>query len=234
MDLEIDNLLERYLGLLDEYTKLREALGATLRSMYQNIARANFSAERGMRYGPDHFDERMQAVRKLRVVDAEPGSSPPGDAGSPRFVVAGPDSTAAAPAPKTRSTAGDDDASPSSEPGLGQGGDGAGSEDARPDDAGTTGETADGKTAPARPKDPLRWFGLFTPAPLRSAQGQAVKLVEELVPRLATVTAEMANVEIEVRRARKKRAKAAAAAAKEADEGPQSKQPASGPELAVA
>ncbi|TLD04729.1 uncharacterized protein PgNI_09979 [Pyricularia grisea] len=222
MDLEIDNLLERYLGLLDEYTKLRETLATTQRLMYQNIARANFSAERGMRYGPNHFDERMQAVRKLRVVDDGPGSSPPGDASSPRFVVSEPDSTApAAPAPETPAKAGDDD---------GRAAEGAGSEGAQPD-AETTRESTDGKTAPARPKDPLRWFGLFTPAPLRSAQGQAVQLVEEIVPRLATVAAEMAAVEIEVRRARKKRAKAAA---REARDEPEVRQPASGPGLAVA
>ncbi|KAL5877870.1 hypothetical protein ACKVWC_007013 [Pyricularia oryzae] len=219
MDLEIDNLLERYLGLLDEYTKLRESLGTTQRFMYQNIARANFSAERGMRYGPDHFDERMQAVRKLRLVGDESRSSSPGDASSPRFVVAGPDSTRA---PETPTKASDDD---------GKAADGAESDDIQTEDAEKTRETADGNTAPARPKDPLRWFGLFTPAPLRSAQGQAVQLVEEIVPRLATVTAEMASVEIEVRRARKKRAKAAAREAKNESE---VKQPASGPELAVA
>ncbi|TLD34147.1 hypothetical protein PspLS_00359 [Pyricularia sp. CBS 133598] len=231
MDLEIDNLLERYLGLLDEYTKLREALGTTQRLMYQNIARANFSAERGMRYGPDHFDERMQAVRKLRVVDDESGSSPPGDAGSPRFVVAGPEPTAA-PAHETSTKAGDDEGS-RPEPGFdedGKGADGAGTEDAQ-SEAETPREPTDGKIAPARPKDPLRWYGLFTPAPLRSAQGQAVQLVEEIVPRLATVTAEMASVEIEVRRARKKRAKAAA---RETRDETEVKHPASGPELAVA
>ena len=33
----------------------------------QHIARANFTAERGVRYGQDHYDERMQAIRLLQV-----------------------------------------------------------------------------------------------------------------------------------------------------------------------
>ena len=47
----IDTLLERYLGLIDEYSQLREDLSRLQRGMFQDIARANFSAERGVRYG---------------------------------------------------------------------------------------------------------------------------------------------------------------------------------------
>ena len=61
----IDALLERYLGLLDEYTQLRKSLSQIQSNVYQNIARANFAGERGMRYGQDHYDERMQAIRLL-------------------------------------------------------------------------------------------------------------------------------------------------------------------------
>jgi hypothetical protein len=56
--------------------------------------------------------------------------------------------------------------------------------------------------------DPLRWFGILTPLALRQAQVQAIKAVEEIIPRLATLSVEMAAVELEVRRARKRRAKA--------------------------
>ncbi|KAL2155964.1 hypothetical protein VTH82DRAFT_707 [Thermothelomyces myriococcoides] len=62
-----------------------------------------------------------------------------------------------------------------------------------------------------RPIDPLRWFGILTPLPLRQAQSHSIKVVEEIIPRLATLNAEMAEVELEVRRARKRRAKAAKA-----------------------
>ncbi|KAL8408784.1 hypothetical protein RB594_007282 [Gaeumannomyces avenae] len=148
MDAEIDALLERYLGLLDEYAELRASLGAVQSGMYQNIARANFAAERGMR--------------------KEPGSSEPMA-----------------------------EANQQSYDGV----------------AGTNGATA--KASPATRKDPLRWFGLFTPTSLRLAQGQAVEIVEDLLPRIASVDAEMGQVEIQVRRAKKKRSKAATAAEKE-------------------
>ena len=53
--------------------------------------------------------------------------------------------------------------------------------------------------------DPLRWFGILTPAALRQAQGHAITAVEDIIPRLATVSGEMAALEVAVRRARKKR-----------------------------
>lgn len=65
-------------------------------------------------------------------------------------------------------------------------------------------------------KDPLRWFGLLTPQPLRTAQASSVEAVSTVIPRLVTLNQEMSQLEIEVRRARKKRSKAEAAAGKDA------------------
>jgi hypothetical protein len=167
---DIDTLLERYLGLLDEYTKLRSSLTDLQSRIYQNIARANFSAERGVRYGQDLYDQRMQSSRALVISN--------GDNNTPSFKIV----------PRT---------------GVDQ-------------DAG--GDEEKEKSA-ERPRDPLRWFGILTPMPLRQAQSQAVEAVEEIIPKLVSVNAEMADVEIQVRRARKKRAKAEAAAEKEQQEG---------------
>ncbi|ATY63630.1 hypothetical protein A9K55_008494 [Cordyceps militaris] len=66
--------------------------------------------------------------------------------------------------------------------------------------------TAEGRNAAGN--NPLRWFGVLVPQALRDAQSEAVRTVEDILPRLASVQAEMAQVEIEVRRARKRRAKA--------------------------
>ncbi|KAH6671564.1 hypothetical protein F5X68DRAFT_43146 [Plectosphaerella plurivora] len=164
-DDHIDLLLERYLGLLDEYTTLRESLSKSQASMYHDIARANFSAERGIRYGPDYYDERMQASRILAVTTADDAEQVP---------------------------AFESIKAPEPEP----------SKDA---------PEAEGE-APPKPKskDPLRWFGILAPQPLRQAQAHAVSAVDTLIPRLATVDAEMKHVEIQIRRARKKRTKAAA------------------------
>ncbi len=156
-DAVVDALLERYLGLLDEYTALRASLGALQAAMYHSLARANFAAERGLRYGPDHYDDRMQARRRLRIAAAA-ASEGEGDG------------------PAAASFAADSRRGRRQQPAA----------------------------------DPLRWFGLLAPAPLRAAQASAVQAVEHVVPRLASLDAAMAELEIDVRRARKRRAKAAA------------------------
>jgi hypothetical protein len=70
---------------------------------------------------------------------------------------------------------------------------------------------ADEPNRGTKPKDPLRMFGILTPQALRLAQGGAIKMVEDIVPKLVQVDAEMKEVEIKIRRARKFRAKAEAA-----------------------
>ena len=72
-------------------------------------------------------------------------------------------------------------------------------------------DNADEEKSPAKPKDPIRMFGILTPKALRLAQGGAIKMVEEIVPELVSIDAEMKEVEIKIRRARKNRAKAEAA-----------------------
>ncbi|KAK3356934.1 hypothetical protein B0T25DRAFT_630113 [Lasiosphaeria hispida] len=178
--LDIDNLLQRYLELLDEYTQLRAALNTLQSGIYHDLARANFSAERGIRYGLDYYDDRMQATRKVAVT-ATTTTAPSGLV--PIFTV-----SQTNPAAKTPS-------SPApAEP--------------------TTSDLEEKEPPKPQKHDPLRWFGILTPMPLRHAQTQAVRAVEELLPQLATVSAAMADVELAVRRARKKRAKAEAAAEK--------------------
>ncbi|KAI1393833.1 uncharacterized protein F4822DRAFT_386091 [Hypoxylon trugodes] len=190
----IDKLLEQYLNLLHEYTTLRDQLNSLQTGIYQNIARANFAAERGMRYNQDHYDERMQASRRLTINTI--GDS---QESVPIFTVSIGDlelkvSTVTQDPEKEASTT-DSDA-----PNVKEG------EEEKKDEA-----IASQKT---KSKDPLRWFGLLTPMSLRQAQAQSIKAVEGIIPKLVSVNAQMAQVEIEVRRARKKRAKLEAAAAK--------------------
>ncbi|KAI5919923.1 hypothetical protein F4810DRAFT_456300 [Camillea tinctor] len=191
-DHHIDALLERYLHLLHEYTSLREQLSALQAGMYQDLARANFAAERGMRFGADQYDERMRASRRVSIT---PSSALDSDGDVPvRFAVF---------------RAEDED---------GDGGEGV--------EHTATGKEAHGETKDEtqssghaghatrrRRNDPLNWFGLLTPLPLRQAQDRSVRAVEYVIPRLAAVGGEMARLEIEVRRARKRRAKMGKAAA---------------------
>ncbi|KAF4943754.1 hypothetical protein FGADI_13187 [Fusarium gaditjirri] len=177
----IDELLEHYLSLLDEYSQLRQSLSQIQSDVFHNIARANFAGERGMRYGQDHYDERMQATRLLAI--EQNACQSPGFSFFPA-----PDQYNVADKEETSSAEKSDDASTPE------------AEEANPREK-----------KRKRNKNPLQWFGLFAPMPLRTAQTHSVKAVEIIIPKLVSVNAEMLHVEIEVRRARKRRAKAEAA-----------------------
>lgn len=194
----IDALLERYLSLLDEYTTLRTKLGQLQTGMFQHLARANFSAERGMRYGPDYYDERMQTTRQVEISFED---------NVPVFRVAASDELSSDDASEGPPANADAEAEVGPE---------------KPDEgvSASGGKAGKGeRTKKPRSKDPLRWFGVLTPLALRQTQACAVEGVEQVIPRLVSVNAAMQDVEIQVRRARKKRAKAKAAAAKERDLG---------------
>jgi hypothetical protein len=236
----IDALLEHYLSLLDQYTNLRNQLNALQSSMYQSIARANFSAERGVRYyGQDYYDERMQAGRRVRIrvegKGSEKGKELGGNAAMdavedhPVFVVRGypgeeteeegRDETERLNGEKEKKVkeevkgkdgkhaAGDD-----SETTSGQSPNDSPQQEPTPQTTTPTDEAKEDKPSTKNPSstkknDPLRWFGILTPPALRQAQSHAIQAVERLIPQLATISAEMAAVELAVRRARKRRAK---------------------------
>lgn len=202
----IDSLLERYLALLDEYTRLREQLSRLQSGVYQGIARANFSAERGLRYGRDQYDDRMQASRRVEIGREEADEAE----GSASFAVV--DMNAVDAAAEAKETEGkteagtqpkDDEADTTEEDQI----DGKKQGDSDKPDETEKNETEQ-KPTPPKHANPLRWFGILAPMPLRNAQSLSVEAVENVIPRLVTVNAAMIDVEIQVRRARKKRAKA--------------------------
>lgn len=208
----IDTLLEHYLSLLDEYTTLRETLNGIQRDIYQGIARANFSAERGIRYGADHYDERMQATRRVEITSKDCSSS--GGDGDGKHHGSGFSisvKSSSPPPPSSNEKTEEKDAKNDTEDKPTEHKAKEGDQESE-----NTGELADEKEEKKKKKsnDPIRWFGLLTPLPLRQTQANAIKAVEETIPRMASVKLTMAEVELEVRRARKKRAKAAAAAEK--------------------
>ena len=173
----IDRLLEAYLALLDEYTALRATLHTRQADLYHSLARANFSADRGIRYyGQDYYDERMQAGRRLAI---QPGGQ---DGITATFTIASPPLPTEQPSPPTKQE-----------------------KDAEEEEEEEEEDDTNATNTKRKPTDPLRWFGILTPAPLRQAQGHAITAVEDIIPRLATVSGEMAALELAVRRARKKR-----------------------------
>ncbi|KAJ0163326.1 hypothetical protein CTA2_3173 [Colletotrichum tanaceti] len=207
----IDTLLERYLILLDEYTTLRERLTRAQVGMYQNIARANFSAERGVRYGPDYYDERMRASKVLAVsLDGR---------NVPRFEIVQP--ADAVTEPKAMGTnearARKDEERSSNDADEASGyvaGEATFANEVKHEKEANVEEVEKTKKQKKGSSDPLRWFGILAPLPLRQAQTLSVYVVEDVIPRLVSVDAEMKDVEIEVRRARKRRAKTEAASKK--------------------
>ncbi|KAL7626806.1 hypothetical protein AAE478_003580 [Parahypoxylon ruwenzoriense] len=193
----IDKLLERYLHLLHQYTSLREQLSGLQTGMYQDIARANFAAERGMRFGQDHYDERMQASRRVSITTTT------NDDNIPKFSissVAAEEQQHQPPAPKSEEKENESQEDPPS---------------STPPKHNNNNQQQQQRK---KSNDSLRWYGLLAPAPLRQAQTRSVEAVEHVIPQLVSVSAQMAGVEIEVRRARKKRAKAEAAAARKEGE----------------
>lgn len=82
-------------------------------------------------------------------------------------------------------------------------------------DGAATFSTRKEESGPKAAKDPLRWFGLMAPSSLRSAQKKAVSMVSTTLPSLASLDAEMREVEIEIRRARKRKDRAAKKAEQE-------------------
>jgi len=70
----LDDLLKQYLGFLDEYHAARQELSRHLSTGFFNLAQANRSAGPGRRYGQDYYDERMQASRRVSVMEDDEGS----------------------------------------------------------------------------------------------------------------------------------------------------------------
>lgn len=230
-DQKIDILLERYLNLLDEYTTLRFNLSRLQTQTFQHLARANFSAERGVRYGADYYDERMQASRRVVV-----SSSPVVAAAA--ATEAATDANMSAPVFHIVGKEEDVVVGSSDDPGRGADKESANAfnptnknqneeeeeekeeEHHHAPDTSSPPPTADSNDKAEQVKnetiltrrnnknDPLRWFGVLTPMALRQTQACTVQTVEDIIPRLVSVDAAMRQVEIEVRRAKKRRAKA--------------------------
>ncbi|KAL9124119.1 MAG: hypothetical protein Q9217_006521 [Psora testacea] len=64
----------------------------------------------------------------------------------------------------------------------------------------------DAETGSQHPSDPLQWFGILVPPALKACQ-RDFKAVVSCAPMIASVTKEMKDVEIEVRRTRKRLSK---------------------------
>ncbi|KAK2785181.1 hypothetical protein FQN53_007923 [Emmonsiellopsis sp. PD_33] len=202
---DLDTLLERYLSLLDEQQRLQEDIGRHFSSGFFSLARANNSCPPGRRYGADYYDERMKAMRKISITPPA-NQSPPSTTTSPSFTTIPPPAPEPALAPATpkptpteeeiEDTTPPPSPSPSPSPSASPSSSSPSPSPSPPDTSTST------STTPPKPRNPLTWFGILTPAPLRSAQQSFTRAVDGPIPALAGVVSEMRAVEREVGRVR--------------------------------
>jgi len=149
----LDELLKRYLHLLDRHQMLQQEIGSHLSSGYLSLAQANFSNHNRSRFGQDYYDDRMKASTKVQIED------------SSSFITI------------TDSTDQEDRSDPK-----------------------------ENLTAVLRASsmDPLKWYGILVPPSLKAAQKIFQSVMKDAIPELASITTDIKEVEIEVRRTRKK------------------------------
>ncbi|MCJ1248643.1 hypothetical protein MMC30_005861 [Trapelia coarctata] len=168
----LDDLLERYLNLLDAYQRAQQELTQHLSSGYISLAKANFSSPNRTRYGQDFYDGRMQATAKINIDETQRAGflnfsmDTPGIPSTPK-----PTDSSSLPARQTSPTGKREDA---------------------PDS-----EAPPSETTSKVPSDPIKWFGMFAPQALRDAQSCFKSVISD-VPRLANIAEEMRQVEAEV------------------------------------
>lgn len=76
-------------------------------------------------------------------------------------------------------------------------------EDANEDEKPTKNEEDANEKPKIDPRDPIRWFGVLVPPPLRSAQSKFIGIVQGPIPQLVTLTKKLRAMEIEIGRTRK-------------------------------
>lgn len=199
----LDTLLERYLTLLDTYTTTQQQLTAHLQSGYLSLAKANFDSSNRTRYGQDFYDERMQALRRMRM--DEGAEEDAGKAAMRLSVVmmgSGQEQTPSRdgkegsgtrvqlPSPPPTPAADDEDEEEEDE-----------DEDTEDPSQQEEPTATDEKTPQIQ--DPIRMFGLLVPRSLRSAQGSFTSAVTGPVPDLVNVNRQMRMLENEIGRLRK-------------------------------
>jgi coiled-coil domain-containing protein 115 len=226
----LDSLLETYLELLDEYTTLRTQLSKQFSDGFFSLARANHTSPTlgsGRRYGEEGYDERMKAHRKIVYStrdskrDENWNTTEDGNAGTlVRSQRLEPSDSKADTSPgyrmsiqKTKASLNSQETASSDETDTNkqrvtdaalQNDEPTSSpfENAPP----TTTKPAfpfSTKTKPAPSnRDPLNWYGILIPPPLRQAQAFFISAVESSVPQLLNTSASMHDLEARITKLR--------------------------------
>jgi coiled-coil domain-containing protein 115 len=226
----LDSLLETYLELLDGYTTLRTQLSKQFSDGFFSLARANHTSPTlgsGRRYGEEGYDERMKAHRRIVYStrdsqrDENWSTTEDGKVGTPvrsqrlelsnlkadtspayRISI----QTIRAPLDSPKSSSSDETDTSKHRA----------ADAALQNDEPTSSPFANGPpttTKPASPsstktkptpsnRDPLNWYGILIPPPLRQAQASFISAVESSVPQLLNTSASMHDLETRITKLR--------------------------------
>ncbi|KAF2170460.1 hypothetical protein M409DRAFT_19281 [Zasmidium cellare ATCC 36951] len=198
----LDLLWAHYLQLVHDYTIAQASIQKHLATGFFSLTQANFQSS-GRRYGRDFYDDRAAATVRVKVYDT-------GSANIVKMSGEAKDSGKA----RQRSEKGEESTqlpspSPTPEPEE---------KPAPEDDIDNDDDTSDEASEnPATITDPLRWFGILTPASLRSAQESFTSAVldEATLSKALNAARGMRDLEGDIRKLRKaiKKAEKGAAAA---------------------
>jgi hypothetical protein len=214
----LDSLLETYLELLNEYTKLRAQLSKQFSNGFLSLARANHTSAslgNGRRYGEEGYDERMKAQRMIVYSAGDLRSGRDGNCtGTEDMNVPNPaeaeDKTPAQRglrisiqrtkdvAKLDRTSTGHSEQSKGAEaPDQQCIGDSAAASASSPTPTKAESNpnvTAKAKSPPSN-QDPLNWYGILVPTPLRQTQSSFVSAVETSIPQLLNASTSMYDLE---------------------------------------
>ncbi|KAF4769001.1 hypothetical protein N7455_008446 [Penicillium solitum] len=206
----LDTLLEKYLYLLDRQQKLHSSLAEQLSSGFFALAQANFSSP-GRRYGPDYYDGRMKATRKISIQSERNTEQSTNDPQDEEDITALPDyeytfSVKTTPSHPPEGEDGNNETKASSPVPGGH----LEAEETRPAEAASSepSDHAETETTPVknhkpvskkfRSADPIHWYGILVPQSLRRAQDSFANAIENQVPDLASTTVEMRALEQQI------------------------------------
>ncbi|KAL4894133.1 hypothetical protein BDV59DRAFT_175906 [Aspergillus ambiguus] len=218
----LDDLLERYLHLLDQHQKLRSQMASSLSSGFLSLAHANYTCPPGRRYGEDYYDDRMKATRRMTIQpgcaatrtpetrDADPSVNP--NTFQYTFNIESVTTEEPEDDPKSDGPSEKDDSAEdtSSSKDTTKDRSCVVSESSTPSETNESNEPASVSSSTSRPKsktkprssDPLRWYGILVPPSLRSAQRSFTDAVEGHLAELASVVVEMQMAEKDIARVR--------------------------------
>lgn len=207
----LDALWAQYLQLLDDYTTAQAAIKKHLASGLFSLTQANFQAK-GRRFGSDFYDDRAVALTRVKAGEngrltmiQVQGEATMAEGDEHR----GKESHASNQGKKDAEAEQLPSPSPTPEP------EPRAKSETETEDA-TKEEKTENSVDSVALRDPLRWFGILIPPPLRAAQKSFSSAVQDndAVIKAVNAARSMRDIEVEIRKLRKmtKKAKREAAA----------------------